>query len=84
MAGWTLNPGYAERAAEFGSLDAVFALQGERITSDPLSEVIRIARDGVRYYVKRYHSAGSGLRRYLPRPRVQAEWENLRRFAAWG
>lgn len=84
MAGWMLNPGYAARAAEFGSLDAVFALQGERITSDPLSEVIRIARDGVRYYVKRYHSAGSGLRRYLPRPRVQAEWENLRRFAAWG
>ena len=84
MAGWTLNPDYAALAADFGSLDAVFALEGERITRDPLSEVIRVSRDGVRYYVKRYHSAGGGLRRYLPRPRVQAEWENLRRFADWG
>ena len=81
---WTLNPDYQALAADFGSLDAVFALEGERITRDPLSDVIRIERGGVRYYVKRYHSAGKGLRRYLPRPRVQAEWENLRRFADWG
>ena len=81
---WTLNPDYQALADDFGSLDAVFALEGERITRDPLSDVIRIERGGVRYYVKRYHSAGKGLRRYLPRPRVQAEWENLRRFADWG
>lgn len=84
MAGWRLNPAYAALSADFGSLDAVFALQGERITRDPLSEVIRVERDGVRYYVKRYNSAGKGLRRYLPRPRVKAEWQNLRRFADWG
>lgn len=82
--GWRLKPGYAALAGDFGSLDAVFALQGERITSDPLSEVIRVERDGVRYYVKRYHSAGKGLRRYLPRPRIRAEWENLALFAEWG
>lgn len=31
---------------------AVFALQGERLTRDPLSEVIRVERGGVNYYVK--------------------------------
>src|SRR5690606_19946721 len=45
---------------------------------------IRIERDGVRYYVKRYRGAGKGLRRYLGRPRVKAEWQNLRLFAKWG
>ena len=84
MAGWILNPAYAALAADFASLEAVFALSGERLTSDPLSEVIRIERDGVRYYVKRYWGAGKGLRRYLGRPRVKAEWQNLKLFAKWG
>lgn len=68
----------------FADLDAVFALQGERITQDPLSEVVRIELDGVRYYVKRYHGAGKGLRRFIGRPRVKAEWQNLKYFAKWG
>ncbi len=84
MAGWALEPDYRHLAADFGSLDSVFALEGERLTRDPLSEVIRIERDGVRYYVKRYRNAGKGLRRYLARPRVKAEWQNLKRFAKWG
>lgn len=84
MAGWTLAPGYEALAADFGSIDAVFALQGERLTRDPLSEVIRVQRDGVNYYVKRYTGAGKGLRRYLGRPRIKAEWQNLKQFAKWG
>ncbi|MDX1299408.1 MAG: heptose kinase, partial [Pseudomonas sp.] len=48
MAGWTLDAQYQELAEDFGSLQAVFALQGERLTKDPLSEVIRIERAGVR------------------------------------
>ncbi len=84
MAGWTLEPDCRHLAADFGSLDSVFALEGERLTRDPLSEVIRIERDGVRYYVKRYRSAGKGLRRYLARPRIKAEWQNLKRFEKWG
>ncbi len=84
MAGWMLEAGYGQLKQEFGSLDAVFALQGESITQDACSEVIRVAIGGVRYYVKRYHSAGVGLRRYLPRPRVRAEWQNLRHFSHWG
>lgn len=84
MAGWRLDPTYSALQAEFGSLDAVFALEGERISHDSLSEVIRIQRDGVRYYVKRYRSAGSGLRSYAARPRAKAEWQNLKHFATWG
>ncbi|BCR26500.1 lipopolysaccharide kinase InaA family protein [Aquipseudomonas alcaligenes] len=84
MAGWYLDPAYAGLLTEFGDLASVFALEGRRLTRDPLSEVVLIERDGVRYYVKRYWGAGKGLRRYIGRPRVKAEWQNLKNFAKWG
>ena len=84
MASWTLDSAYGDLGADFGSLKAVFALDGERLTKDPLSEVIRVERDGVRYYVKRYSGAGKGLRRFIGRPRVKAEWQNLMLFRRWG
>ncbi|GAB3368573.1 protein kinase family protein [Azotobacter armeniacus] len=85
MSSWRLAPGLEPVAAQaFASLDAVFALEGERVSRDPLSDVIRVELAGMRYYVKRYRSAGKGLRRYLGRPRVKAEWQNLKRFAKWG
>lgn len=84
MAGWTLDPAYADLREAFGSLTSVFALEGERLTTDPLSEVIRVELYGVRYYVKRYWGAGKGLRRFVGRPRVKAEWQNLMLFRRWG
>ena len=98
MSGWHLNPAYTRLEADFGSLDAVFALQGKRLALAPRSEVIRVERAGVRYYVKRYGANANRknwrrkwaryLRRYardfLPRPRVKAEWQNLMQFARWG
>ena len=84
MSSWQLAADYQALQADFGSLEQVFALQGERITYDPLSEVIRVKRQGVDYYVKRYRNAGKGLRRYAARPRIKAEWQNLKRFAKWG
>lgn len=81
---WVDSTAPAPVARAFADLDAVFALSGERITRDPLSEVIRVEIEGTRYYVKRYHGAGKGLRRYIGRPRVKAEWQNLKRFAKWG
>lgn len=84
MAGWTLDDQYQELSADFGNLDAVFALQGEQVTKDTMSDVIRVEREGVRYYVKRYCSAGKGLRSFIGRPRVKAEWQNLKYFAKWG
>ncbi|MGK8437642.1 lipopolysaccharide kinase InaA family protein [Ectopseudomonas hydrolytica] len=84
MTTWKHDLQHPQLLEAFGTLEAVFALKGERLTSDPLSEVIRVELDGVRYYVKRYWGAGKGLRRYLGRPRVKAEWQNLKLFAKWG
>lgn len=83
MAQWRIDPS-VEHIAEFASLERVFTLQGEHLTDDPLSEVIRVTYEGIRYYVKRYTGAGKGLRRYMGRPRVKSEWQNLKRFDKWG
>ena len=84
MTAWRHDLQDPQLLAAFGTLEAVFALEGERLTKDPLSEVIRVELLGVRYYVKRYWGAGKGLRRYLGRPRVKAEWQNLKLFGKWG
>lgn len=83
MSKWRLHADYQHLAKDFGSLELVFALEGERITRDPISEVILIERGGIRYYIKRYRRA-KGLRAYLPRPRIKAEWQNLQHFDDWG
>lgn len=86
MKRWTLNPEYStgESGILFADLDSVFALEGEYITRDPLSSVHKVWVGDRYYYVKRYIGAGKHLRRYFGRPRVQAEWENLLNFHAWG
>ena len=86
MASWTLNPEYVVGPAgkAFANLDAVFALQGEQITRDSLSDVIYVRVGERGYYVKRYYPAGSYLRRLLGRPRIRGEWRNLLLFRAWG
>ena len=85
MSGWKIVTDLNAAAARaFADLDAVFALEGESIARDPLSQVIRVEIEGLRYYVKRYWAAGKGLRRYLGRPRVKAEWQNLKHFERWG
>jgi len=81
---WQLVPQYSALSKKFGSLDAVFALIGEPVTRDGISEVIRVEHAGVHYYVKRYRKAGKGLRKYFGRPRIQNEWESLQWFAKWG
>lgn len=85
MSGWQLAPDLAAAVREaFADLDRVFALEGEWIAGDQMSRVLRIEVAGRRYYVKQYWGAGKGLRRWLGRPRVKAEWQNLRHFANWG
>lgn len=93
MSDWHFNADYRGGAAErlFGDIDAVFALEGELITKDPLSRVLRVTADGKRYYVKRYVGNGKnavrrwfGLRGLIGPQRVRKEWENLLAFRAWG
>ncbi|WP_462381083.1 lipopolysaccharide kinase InaA family protein [Pseudomonas sp. Marseille-QA0892] len=74
----------AHEKAAFANMDDVFAVTGEKIASDPLSQVLRMELEGQAYYVKRYWGAGKGLRRWMGRPRVKAEWQNLRLFTKWG
>ncbi|SFT73210.1 lipopolysaccharide kinase InaA family protein [Pseudomonas marincola] len=85
MSEWRLSEGATPAEVQaFASLEAVFATQGREITRDPLSEVILCDLDGQRYYIKRYLGAGKGLRRFIGRPRVKAEWQNLKHFIKWG
>lgn len=85
MSRWQLAAELPEPAREaFADLDRVFALEGEWVAEDQMSRVLRLEVAGRRYYVKLYWGAGKGLRRWLGRPRVEAEWQNLRLFAEWG
>lgn len=87
MKQWQIAPEFAdsEEARVFADLDAVFALEGQRVTKNPMTQVLRIRVGERDYYLKRYAGLGKRpLRRMLDTPRVQAEWENLQRFAAWG
>jgi tRNA A-37 threonylcarbamoyl transferase component Bud32 len=81
---WQLTDDSGQLIDIFGNLDAIFALKGQKITQDKVSDVIKVAHQGVNYYVKRYTSAGKGLKRFFGKPRVQGEWENLQWFAQWG
>jgi hypothetical protein len=81
---WRIAQGFEKLTSMFGNLDVVFQLQGERITGERISNVIRVEHEGVRYYVKRYSFAGKGLRRFFGKPRIQSEWENLLWFANHG
>jgi tRNA A-37 threonylcarbamoyl transferase component Bud32 len=87
MRTWNLAPGVIRTSAgeAFASLDDVFSLEGQQITQDSLSDVIRVEIEAKGYYVKRYTGAASNpLRRWLSFPRVRLEWMNLKKFAAWG
>lgn len=67
-----------------GSLDAVFELQGEQISKDKISDVIKVALGGKNFYVKRYFKPRSKKLGWFKRSRVCAEWENLQFFASLG
>lgn len=84
MTSWTLHPDCPKQTREvFQTLDDVFELSGKAITSDRLSDLIYVTIDGTGYYVKRYYAAGKGIRRWLGRPRLCGEWQNLQRFDQW-
>lgn len=93
---WHIAEAYnqGELAQAFASLEAVFAMQGELVSKDKISDVIKIALDGKNFYVKRYYRPRSKAAGVFKRSRVRAEWENLQFFdslgiptpllAAWG
>ena len=83
---WTIMPEYqsGETLKAFSSIDNVFKLRGKKINDDKLSSVYRVEIDGTAFYVKRYIQGGKGLRRYIGRSRIRAEWENMLFFHGMG
>ena len=77
MTHWRMMPEFSHLHADFADLDKIFKLQGETITSERLSDLIRVNINNSDYYVKRYRFAGKGLRRFLGMSRIQSEWQNL-------
>jgi tRNA A-37 threonylcarbamoyl transferase component Bud32 len=81
---WQVTDSSGQLRHIFGNLHAVFGLQGQKITQDKVSDVIKVKHGNLYYYVKRYTSAGKGIKKFIGKPRVQGEWESLQRFAQWG
>ena len=85
MTNWTLQPNGSDAAKNvFQTLEKVLSLSGKKITHDRMSDVIYVQAGQTGYYVKRYTSAGKGVRRWFGRPRLHGEWENLQHFEQWG
>ena len=76
---WIISEEFQGSAVEerFETLEKVLACEGELVTRDLISGVIKVTVDDKRYYVKRYWKAGKNIRRYLGKSRVRSEWENL-------
>ena len=83
---WTITESFSNtHAAElFSSINAVFALSGEKITSAPISEVIKVECNNKYYYVKRYTARGGKLSQWLGNSRILGEWKNLVFFQTIG
>ncbi|MDP0589576.1 MAG: lipopolysaccharide kinase InaA family protein [Candidatus Endonucleobacter bathymodioli] len=83
---WTIVKPWRGTAVEkvFGSLEQIFKINGKQITKDNLSDVILYETNNIRFYIKRYIMAGKGLRQYIGRSRIRAEWENLLFFQKTG
>ena len=83
---WCIAEAYnrGEFAQACGSLQAVFELQGEQVSKDKISDVIKVALDGTNFYVKRYYKPRSKKAGWFKRSRVRAEWENLQFFDSLG
>lgn len=69
---------------QFPDLDTIFALKGEQVTRAKRRDVIRLSIENQVFYIKRYTRPGTGIRRFLGRSRLRAEWENLHYFASMG
>lgn len=81
---WTVCDASPAETEAFGTPESVSALAGEVINANPMSSLRRVTVAGRNYYVKRYECAGKGLRRFVGRSRVRAEWENQLFFQSIG
>lgn len=81
MNSWVVT---SQDQALFPSLDESLTLEGEEINANWMSRLVKVSRTGKAYYVKSYTSRGRGLRKFIGRSRLRAEWENLQKFSKLG
>ena len=83
---WTITAAYRNTSAAeaFASLEAAFAADGQYVTGDPISRVIKNQIADQVFYIKTYTAGGKRLRRWVGRSRPRTEWENLHFFQQLG
>lgn len=86
---WQFNEANSRERELFASLAMTWCSGGQMVNTSRMSTLYRVSsRSGPAsagaYYVKLYQERGRGLRRYLGRSRVRAEWENLLRLRRLG
>ena len=82
MTPWMLFDSSLE--AEFGSMARAVEQTGQEINANWMSRLTKVDCAGKAYFVKVYASRGQGLRGWLGRSRLRAEWENIRLFHSLG
>lgn len=82
---WTIFPPWNETAvsAHYPSIDDVFKIQAEIISSDPQSEIFSQEIDDKRYFIKRYFRS-KGLASWLGYSRLRVETRNQQWFHKMG
>ena len=70
--------------AEFGTMTLALKQTGQEINANWMSRLTKVDCAGKAYFVKVYASRGRGLRAWLGRSRLRAEWENIRLFQSLG
>ena len=78
MTPWMLFDSSLE--AEFGTMAVALKQTGQEINANWMSRLNKVDCAGKAYFVKVYASRGRGLRAWLGRSRLRAEWENIRLF----
>jgi tRNA A-37 threonylcarbamoyl transferase component Bud32 len=73
--------GHDDEKPFFETIQVTLQQAGERISKDPISQVVRADIDTRQYYIKQYHQGGKGIRRFFGRSRAAGEWNNLFYFA---
>ena len=84
MNSWVVTSQDQLAASVFPGLDETLKVEGEEINANWMSRLVKVSHTGKAYYVKSYASRGRGLRRFLGRSRLRAEWENLQKFSKLG
>ena len=82
MSNWTLCDPALFRL--FGTLEQAVNCAGTEINGNWMSRLVLLEDGESSYYVKVYFGRGRGLRSWIGRSRVRAEWENLALFSRLG